>query len=134
MDFSLNGWAVSNRHIYDLSNWEKSLGSIVPGQSGMIGSPHYKDQVDLWRQVKHHPLYFSRDTVEKESAHVLELIDFDRNQMAGFFEAFNDLALRLFTLPVPTACAAAGGSFFRGQAEPDRGGGRILPEAPSGKG
>jgi penicillin amidase len=74
MDFSLNGWAVSNRHIYDLSNWDNSLGSIVPGQSGMLGSPHYKDQVELWRKVAHHPLYFSREKVEKEAAQVLELV------------------------------------------------------------
>jgi len=77
MDFSLDGWAVSNRHIYDLNNWDNSLGSIVPGQSGMIGSPHYKDQVDLWRQGEHHPLYFSREKVEKEAVQVLELIPAD---------------------------------------------------------
>ena len=74
MDFSLNGWAVSNRHIYDLSNWDNSMGSIVPGQSGMIGSPHYKDQVDLWRNVQLHPLYFSREKVEAEANKVLELV------------------------------------------------------------
>ncbi|MGD8368110.1 MAG: penicillin acylase family protein [Desulfobacterales bacterium] len=74
MDFTLNGWAVSNRHIYDLNDWDNSLGSIVPGQSGMAGSPHYKDQVELWRKVAHHPLYFSREKVETEAVHVLELV------------------------------------------------------------
>ena len=73
MDFSLDGWAVSNRHIYDLSNWDKSIGNIVPGQSGMFGSRHYKDQVDLWRKVEPHPLYFSREKVKKNAAQVLEL-------------------------------------------------------------
>jgi enoyl-CoA hydratase/carnithine racemase len=37
-----------------------------------------------------------------------ELIDFDREQMSAFFTSFNDLTLRLLTLPVPTACAIAG--------------------------
>ena len=37
-----------------------------------------------------------------------ELIEFNRKQMAGFFEAFNNLALRLFTTPIPTVCAVCG--------------------------
>ncbi|MCF8053411.1 MAG: penicillin acylase family protein [Desulfobacterales bacterium] len=74
MDFSLNGWAVSNRHIFDPKDWDRSLASIVPGQSGMLGSRHYRDQVDLWKKVDHHPLYFSREKVEKEAKQVLNLI------------------------------------------------------------
>jgi penicillin amidase len=73
MDFSLNGWAVSNRHIFDPADWDRSLGSIVPGQSGMLGSRHYRDQVALWKTVGHHPLYFSREKVEKEAKQVLDL-------------------------------------------------------------
>lgn len=73
MDFSLKGWTVSNRHIYDLKDWDKSLGAIVPGQSGMIGSPHYDDQVEMWLKVKHHPLYYSRAKVESEAKHLLML-------------------------------------------------------------
>jgi enoyl-CoA hydratase/carnithine racemase len=37
-----------------------------------------------------------------------ELIGFDRQQMAGFFASFNNLTLRLLTLPMPTACAICG--------------------------
>ena len=66
MDFKYLGWTASNRHIYDLENWDQSLGSIVPGQSGMLGSPHYSDQIDLWLHVDHHPLFFSRGKVEAE--------------------------------------------------------------------
>jgi len=67
MDFGYQGWTASNRHIYDLEDWDRSLGSIVPGQSGMLGSPHYSDQTKLWLNVDHHPLYFSRAKVEKEA-------------------------------------------------------------------
>jgi enoyl-CoA hydratase/carnithine racemase len=37
-----------------------------------------------------------------------ELIGFDREQMGGFFSSFNNLSLRLLTLPKPTACAICG--------------------------
>ena len=73
MDFSLKGWTVSNRHIYDLADWDRSLACIVPGQSGMIGSPHYADQVQDWLKVDHHPLYFSRKKVESEAEGILLL-------------------------------------------------------------
>ncbi|MBW1819266.1 MAG: penicillin acylase family protein [Deltaproteobacteria bacterium] len=73
MDFNLNGWTASNRHIYDLEDWDRSLAAIVPGQSGMLGSPHYADQMEMWLRVGHHPLYFSREKVESEAEHVLTL-------------------------------------------------------------
>ncbi|MBK5100252.1 MAG: penicillin acylase family protein [Desulfobacteraceae bacterium] len=73
MDFSLNGWTVSNRHVYDLNDWDNSVGAIVPGQSGMWGSPHYDDQVELWLNVDHHPLYYSRARVESEAKNILVL-------------------------------------------------------------
>ncbi len=74
MDFKHNGWTVSHRHIYDLQNWDQSLGTIVPGQSGMIGSPHYADQMKLWLDVKHHPLCYSRLKVDSVAKHILYLI------------------------------------------------------------
>jgi penicillin amidase len=73
MHFELNGWTASNRHIYDLKDWDQSLGAIVPGQSGMLGSDHYQDQVDPWLRVEHHPLYYSRSKVETGAKHVLIL-------------------------------------------------------------
>jgi penicillin amidase len=73
MDFTLHGWSAANRHIYDLKDWDGSLGAIVPGQSGVPRSPHYDDQVDLWLQVNHHPLHFSRSRVESEAASKLIL-------------------------------------------------------------
>ena len=73
MDFNLNGWTVSHRHIYDLEDWDRSLASVVPGQSGMIGSPHYKDQMEMWLNVQHHPLYFSSEKVKSEAQYILVL-------------------------------------------------------------
>ncbi|NIR13940.1 MAG: penicillin acylase family protein, partial [Desulfobacterales bacterium] len=45
----------------------------VPGQSGMFGSPHYDDQMEMWLKVEHHPLYYSKAKVESEAKHVLIL-------------------------------------------------------------
>jgi penicillin amidase len=67
MDFDLKAWSVSHRHIYDLKDWDQSL------QSGMFGSPHYDDQMEMWLKVEHHPLYYSREKVEAEAKHVLVL-------------------------------------------------------------
>lgn len=74
MDFNYKGWTVSNRHIYDLADWDNSLGTIVPGQSGMWGSPHYSDQMALWLAVGHHPMYFSQARVAAEAKERLTLL------------------------------------------------------------
>ena len=74
MDFALNGWSVSNRHVYDPADWDRSVGSIVPGQSGMFGSPHYADQVPLWQGAGHHPLWYSRDRVTAAATSTLQLV------------------------------------------------------------
>jgi penicillin amidase len=73
MDFNLNGWTASNRHIYDPKNWDGSLANIVPGQSGPYGNPHYDDQMELWLNVDHHPLYYSKSKVESEAKRILIL-------------------------------------------------------------
>ena len=65
--FEINGWTAANRHIFSLDDFDRSLSNIVAGQSGQVRSPHYADQVDLWLNVEHHPLYFSRKTVEKNA-------------------------------------------------------------------
>ncbi len=72
-DFRLDGWTASNRHVYDLQDWDRSLAAIVPGQSGMVGSPHYDDQMEMWLKVGHHPLYYSRASVESAAEHLLTL-------------------------------------------------------------
>ncbi len=36
------------------------------------------------------------------------LVTFNRQQMADFWEAFNQIVLQLYTLPLPTACAICG--------------------------
>jgi penicillin amidase len=64
---------ASFREILDLSNWDNSVVTSVPGQSGQPGSPHYGDLLELWADGKYFPLVFSREAVEENVAHRLVL-------------------------------------------------------------
>ena len=54
----------SYRQVLDLSDWDRSVGTSVPGQSGDPADPHYDDLLPLWAEGKYHPLAFSRPFVE----------------------------------------------------------------------
>jgi penicillin amidase len=53
------------RQILDPSDWDASVGVLPGGQSENPASPHFADQLELWRQGRHHPLPFSRAAVEE---------------------------------------------------------------------
>ena len=53
----------SQRHIFDLSNWDNSLTVIPTGNSGIPASRHYCDQTELYISGKYHPDYFSQDKI-----------------------------------------------------------------------
>jgi len=57
----------SQRHIFDLSDWDKSLSIIPTGISGIPASPHYCDQTGLYVAGKYHSDYFSRDKIVSAS-------------------------------------------------------------------
>ena len=58
------GSAVSMRLIADTSDWDKTLNGIPLGESGLPTSPHWKDQLDDWRNVTPRALPFSQTAVE----------------------------------------------------------------------
>lgn len=58
------GSAVSMRFIADLSDWDKSQNGIPLGQSGLPTSPHWKDQLDDWRNVTPRVFPFTKAAVE----------------------------------------------------------------------
>jgi penicillin amidase len=64
---------ASYREIFDLSDWDNSVGVNVPGQSGQPESPHYDDLLALWSTGRYFPLSYSRSAVDKQTADVLEL-------------------------------------------------------------
>jgi penicillin G amidase len=64
---------ASYRHILDLADWDRSVGTSVPGQSGQPRSPHYADLIDYWGKKRYFPLLFSRSQIEKNTKDKLVL-------------------------------------------------------------
>jgi penicillin amidase len=55
---------ASFREILDVSDWDRSVATSVPGQSGQPGSKHYADLLPLWAEGKYFPLLYSKQKVE----------------------------------------------------------------------
>jgi penicillin amidase len=72
-----NPWGVyhgaSMRYIIDFSDMKNSLRVIPAGISGNFMSPHYDDQVDLWRTVTYRPFLMDRESVEGDTRYVLTM-------------------------------------------------------------
>ena len=64
---------ASYREIFDVSNWDASLVTNVPGQSGQPESPFYSNLLELWARDQYWPLVFSRARVEREGKSTLTL-------------------------------------------------------------
>jgi penicillin amidase len=62
-DFAQTSGA-SYRQILDLSDWDKSMMTNVPGESGDPSSPHYDDLLAAWARGEYHPMPYSRKAVE----------------------------------------------------------------------
>jgi len=55
---------ASYRQVIDLSDWDKSTMTNVPGESGDPASKHYSDLLGDWANGRYHPMPFSRKAVE----------------------------------------------------------------------
>ncbi len=64
---------ASYREIMDVSDWDRSLVTNTPGQSGQPESPFYGNLLPLWADNEYFPLAFSREAVEEYEAHRLTL-------------------------------------------------------------
>jgi len=64
---------ASYRQVLDLSDWDRSVMTNVPGESGNLGSPHYGDLIEGWAGGKYHPMPYSRKAVE-EAAEEREML------------------------------------------------------------
>jgi len=59
---------ASYREILDLSDWDRSVMTNVPGESGDPESPYYSDLLDDWASGRYHPMPFTRKAVEAATA------------------------------------------------------------------
>lgn len=55
---------ASYREVIDVSDWDRSITTNVPGESGVPGNPHYGDLIDGWAEGRYHPMPYSRKAVE----------------------------------------------------------------------
>jgi penicillin amidase len=53
---------------------KNSLRVIPAGISGNFMSPHYDDQVDLWRHGKYRPFVLDRKSVEEDARYTLIML------------------------------------------------------------
>jgi penicillin amidase len=67
------GASVSMRWIADTSDWDKSLSGVPLGTSGLPNSPHWKDQLEDWRNGTTRALPFTKAAVEAATKETLIL-------------------------------------------------------------
>jgi penicillin amidase len=58
---------ASFREILDVADWDRSVATNVPGQSGQPGSAHYGDLLPLWAEGKYFPLLYSQSKIEGQT-------------------------------------------------------------------
>ncbi|MBK5293121.1 MAG: penicillin acylase family protein [Acidobacteriia bacterium] len=64
---------ASYRQILDLSDWDKSVMTNAPGESGDPNSPHYSDLLEDWASGNYHPMPYSRKAVEAATVERIHL-------------------------------------------------------------
>jgi penicillin amidase len=62
------------REVMDTADWERSLATNVPGQSGQPESPYYGNLAPLFAADRYFPLAFSRPRVEAVARHTMTLV------------------------------------------------------------
>ena len=65
---------ASMRRIIDLSNLDNGFSVLPTGQSGLFGSPHYKDQTKLYNSDKYKPFRFSKESIKQTSKNKLVFV------------------------------------------------------------
>ncbi len=65
---------ASYREVLDVSDWDRSVMTNVPGESGVPGSAHYGDLIEGWADGRYHPLPYSRKAVEAATEERVMLI------------------------------------------------------------
>ena len=69
---------ASFRIIADTEDWDHSVGTNAPGQSGDPDDPHYQDLFELWAEGKYFPVFYSRSKIESAAERVEQLVPAER--------------------------------------------------------
>jgi penicillin amidase len=64
---------ASFRMIVDTADWDTTVGTNGPGQSGDPKSPHYADLFENWNKGDYFPMYFSKDKIKANAGSILIL-------------------------------------------------------------
>ena len=72
-----NNWNQSSgasfRMIVDTGDWDRSIGTNAPGQSGDPQSPFYKNLYKSWAENTYFPLYFSKEKIQEVTYKITRL-------------------------------------------------------------
>jgi penicillin amidase len=63
----------SFRAVFDLGDWDRSVATQAPGQSGSPSSPHFSDLVQRWAAGNYFPLAFTAAAVKANAVATLTL-------------------------------------------------------------
>lgn len=64
---------ASFRIVVDTKDWDLSMFTNTPGQSGNPDSPYYRNLFPMWANDQHFPVYFTREKILKYAAEKLTL-------------------------------------------------------------
>ncbi len=59
---------ASFRIVVDVGDWDRTVGSNAPGQSGDPDSPFYDNLFPLWAEDRYFPVFYSRERIESVAA------------------------------------------------------------------
>lgn len=90
---------ASFKFVFDVKDWDQSVGLSTPGNSGQPGSPHYADLAPLWGEGKHFPLAFTRKKVEEVAKERLVLYPVPDNSKPAPADPFEPVQPELFSEP-----------------------------------
>lgn len=65
---------ASFRMVADVSDWDKTMFTNSPGQSGNTMSPWYKDLFALWANDQHFPVYFTKEKIVQNAGEKVLLV------------------------------------------------------------
>jgi penicillin amidase len=64
---------ASYREIMDAADWDRSIVTNVPGQSGQPESEFYGNLLSMWDRGEYFPMVYSRASVDRHASHKLHL-------------------------------------------------------------